>query len=237
MPSEFAPLGWKPRVTKQQIKEMEENYKKAWALLKDTTQEEAEEKSILDELFDEELESAFVVTKKIGVYIGRFQPLHKGHENVITQMKEDNDIVVALIGTGWEKSKNPFSFEIVEQFFSEYSDDNFIVQEIQDRESDKEWVENIFWILEQYLEKDADISVYWGDLENDSAIIALKNNMLWEYEEHIAYREIPREIFLIEVHGKELHVSGTKCREAMREWNTDFLKQVLSEHVYNLIIK
>jgi hypothetical protein len=29
MPSEFAPPGGKPRVTKKQIREMQENYKKA----------------------------------------------------------------------------------------------------------------------------------------------------------------------------------------------------------------
>ena len=237
MPSEFAPSGWKPRVTKQQIKEMEENYKKAWELLKDTTEEEAEEKAILDELFNEELENAFVVTQKIGIYIGRFQPLHIWHENVLTQMREDNDIVLVFIGTGWQIWDNPFPFEIVEQFFWEYRDENFIISQIQDTESNKEWVENIFSIYKKYGEKDADIFVYWGDIQNDSAILALKECLPDIYRENIAYREIPRDIFLHEVDGEEMNISGTKCREAMAKWDTDFLQQVLSENIYGIITK
>jgi len=216
---------------------MEENYKKAWELLRDTTQEEAQEKAILDELFDEELENVFVITKKIGIYIGRFQPLHKWHENIIEQMKEENDIVLVFIGTWWVEPENPFPYEMVEQFFSQYTDDTCIVQEVEDRESDREWSQSIFSALDTYWEKDADIFVYGGDIVNDSAIRSLKEYTLSEYEENIVYREIPRNTFLIHVDGKEMHISGTLCREAIAEWNIDFLKQALSENVYSLIIK
>jgi nicotinamide mononucleotide adenylyltransferase len=77
MPSEFAPPGGRPKVTKKQVQEMQENYQKAQALAEDTSEEEAKEKALVDELFEGELENAFMEDKKIGIYVGRFQPFHK----------------------------------------------------------------------------------------------------------------------------------------------------------------
>jgi len=65
MPSEFAPPGGKPRVTKKQIRELQENYQKASQMLEDTTAEEAQEKAILDELFDAEFDAAFHEAHKV----------------------------------------------------------------------------------------------------------------------------------------------------------------------------
>ena len=50
--------------------------------------------------------------KKVGVYIGRFQPFHNGHKAVLEQATKDNDLVVLLIGrsAGPPTFKNPWSY-------------------------------------------------------------------------------------------------------------------------------
>ena len=59
MPSEFAPPWSRPRVTKAQIRKMQEQYKKAQAQFKDLSEEEQAEKEAeldkLDDLLNEEL--------------------------------------------------------------------------------------------------------------------------------------------------------------------------------------
>lgn len=235
MPSEFAPWGSKPRVTKQQIKEMQENYKKASELLKDTSEEEASEKAILDELFDEELENAFVVTKKIWVYIGRFQPLHKWHENILKQMIEDNDIVLVFIWVWDQNLDNPFSYDEVYSFFSDYKSENFIVSALHDRESNENWVRSFIENLQDHTDRDCEITIYWWNLEKDYAITVLKKYLPMMYDGEVSYIEIPRYIFLLQVDNEEIALSATLCRSALERKDWNFLEQVLPEIVYNIL--
>lgn len=130
-------------MTQKQIREMQENYKKASELARDTSSEEAEEKAILDELFDEKFDEVFSQRQKVGLYIGRFQPLHLGHENILQQMMEENDLVLVGIGTGGDPRENPFSFEIVSSFFQNYLSDTFQVFEIGDRDDDLSWIQEL----------------------------------------------------------------------------------------------
>ena len=50
---------------------------------------------------------------KCGLYIGRFQPIHVGHESIIRRMLLECDHVIIAIGSAQESGtmKNPFTFE------------------------------------------------------------------------------------------------------------------------------
>ena len=50
---------------------------------------------------------------KLGVFIGRFSPLHLGHEKIIRQMLEEQEKVLILFGSSnlAQSTKNPFTFE------------------------------------------------------------------------------------------------------------------------------
>ena len=50
---------------------------------------------------------------KVGILIGRFQPLHKGHVNAIEFARNNSERLFVIVGSA-EKSnqeRNPFSFE------------------------------------------------------------------------------------------------------------------------------
>ena len=51
--------------------------------------------------------------EKIGLYIGRFQPFHRGHLSVVRNALEKCDRLVIAIGSAQESrtKRNPFSFE------------------------------------------------------------------------------------------------------------------------------
>ena len=50
---------------------------------------------------------------KVGLYIGRFQPFHKGHLSIVKRALEECETLVIAIGSAQESrtKKNPFSFE------------------------------------------------------------------------------------------------------------------------------
>ena len=50
--------------------------------------------------------------KKAGVYIGRFQPLHNGHMNIIKKGIDECDVFIVIIGSiDKTDDKNPFSYK------------------------------------------------------------------------------------------------------------------------------
>ena len=52
--------------------------------------------------------------KKIGLYVGRFQPFHRGHLNVVLEALNHCDKLIIAIGSAQESGtkKNPFTFEL-----------------------------------------------------------------------------------------------------------------------------
>ena len=50
---------------------------------------------------------------KVGLFIGRFQPFHKGHESIVRKMLEECEKVIIAIGSAQESGTvaNPFRYE------------------------------------------------------------------------------------------------------------------------------
>lgn len=84
---------------------------------------------------------------KLGLVIGRFQPLHNGHISLINKALEENDKVLVLIGSSNKLPdfKNPFSTEQRVEFLagSFGDEENIIVNSIKDYDSDDEWVQEV----------------------------------------------------------------------------------------------
>ncbi len=49
---------------------------------------------------------------KCGLYVGRFQPLHVGHTNIIDKMFDECEVVIIAVGSAQESGtqRNPFDF-------------------------------------------------------------------------------------------------------------------------------
>ena len=58
---------------------------------------------------------------KVGIYIGRFQPLHVGHLSIISHMCETYEHIIILVGSANLPSsrKNPFDFDIRKQWLNQ----------------------------------------------------------------------------------------------------------------------
>ncbi|MEA2004487.1 MAG: adenylyltransferase/cytidyltransferase family protein [archaeon] len=89
---------------------------------------------------------------KKALFIGRFQPLHKGHCHTIKEILEQESIghLYIVISSADKKGTddNPFHFEarkkMLEKMFSKNIDDGKIsVLGLEDYESDEEWISRL----------------------------------------------------------------------------------------------
>ncbi|MEM5843446.1 MAG: adenylyltransferase/cytidyltransferase family protein [Candidatus Aenigmatarchaeota archaeon] len=86
----------------------------------------------------------------VGLFVARFQPLHKGHERAIRKALKLYEKVIIVIGSA-DKSreeKNPFTTEerklMLEAVFSkEINDGKIEILAIEDKTSDEEWANEL----------------------------------------------------------------------------------------------
>ena len=94
---------------------------------------------------------------KVGILVGRFQPLHKGHVEAIEFAKNNSDKLYIIIGSA-EKSnqkRNPFSFEerkrMIELAINEKElQDNISIVPINDANNHMEWIASIKNTIGEY---------------------------------------------------------------------------------------
>lgn len=89
-----------------------------------------------------------------GLYIGRFQPLHIGHESIIRTMLDECQRVIIAIGSSQESGtkRNPFTFEqredlITNVFYRERLTGQLKIMPLEDRENpsnDASWGDYVF---------------------------------------------------------------------------------------------
>ena len=90
---------------------------------------------------------------EVGLYIGRFQPFHKGHKSIVEAALKQCDKLIIGIGSSQEirTKRNPFSYEereqmILRSFFAEELYSRIIIIPIPDRteySDDASWGANM----------------------------------------------------------------------------------------------
>lgn len=121
-------------------------------------------------------------------FIGRFEPPHIGHHEVINHALSLADTVLILIGSaGKPRSiKNPWTYaeraQMLRQSFSHISDDRLIIQPLYDQTyNDQQWVANVQSIVGQ-LSTNRKIGIIGHS--KDSSSYYLKMFPQWDLIEH-----------------------------------------------------
>ena len=94
---------------------------------------------------------------KVGILIGRFQPLHKGHVNAIEYARNNSERLFVIVGSA-EKSnqeRNPFSFEERKRMIGlalkgKKLQDNISIVPINDARNHTEWIKSIKNTIGEY---------------------------------------------------------------------------------------
>lgn len=145
---------------------------------------------------------------RCGLYIGRFQPIHIGHESIIRKMLKECNIVIVAIGSAQEHNtpRNPFNFYerkdlITNIFYREVISGQLIIIPLKDRENpsnDASWGDYVFDKVKWFTNEKPDV-VYEGE-ETE------RNN--WYDNLGVKVVKVPR---------TNIPVSATELREALED--------------------
>lgn len=103
------------------------------------------------------LPNCTTTSKQIALYIGRFQPLHKGHHATIqAALSEFNELII-LIGSSQESRtcKNPWSYierkRMIEQTLTHAQKARVHILKLPDFPTDRKWVKYTYRITNLFL--------------------------------------------------------------------------------------
>ena len=95
------------------------------------------------------------MSKKIGVFLSRMQPLHLGHIGMINKALSENDKVIILIGSTNKENtiRNPLGLnlrreilkETLEQEYGENHEEILILKELPDWSTETDVESNLEW--------------------------------------------------------------------------------------------
>ena len=161
---------------------------------------------------------------KIWVIIWRLTPPHIWHVSLIKKsIEQNNKTIVILWSSNIKDEYNPFSFEERKNFLKVIFSENIEIEKSNDYETDKDWYEEIEAILQNY--NPEKITFYWWDLENDSAIKAIKK--FWDSK---------KQNFIEEKRSK-INISATKIRRYLKEKKFEEVKKWIPNEIYEKVIK
>jgi len=104
--------------------------------------------------------------QKIGVFIGRFQPFHLGHQSVVYEIIADGLKPVIVIGSANapKSSRNPYSVAERRQMIEESFGHEFItILELNDYQEDADWIHK----LKENLPENTGVTVYFHRKPSD----------------------------------------------------------------------
>lgn len=145
---------------------------------------------------------------KCGLYIGRFQPIHIGHESIIRQMLNECEQVIIAVGSAQESGteRNPFNFYqradlITNVFYQHIIAGRMSIIPLKDREkpsNDASWGDYVFDIVKSLTAKVPDV-IYEGEEDERST---------WYDNLDVEIVRVPR---------NKIRVSATELREALAD--------------------
>lgn len=144
---------------------------------------------------------------KCGLYVGRFQPLHIGHTNIIDKMFDECEVVIIAVGSAQEggTQRNPFDFATrskwIVETFSTRRNHIFHVVPIPDREhpsNDASWGDYLLDKVWSVTGETPDV-IYEGEEEERAH---------WYDNLDVSIVKVPRAI---------LPISGTMLRVAIAD--------------------
>lgn len=167
---------------------------------------------------------------KVGLFVGRMNPPHIGHTNIIRQAMKENDRVIVLLWNSWVVDENnPFTFDQRKFLLQKLFWDKIEIYDLLDVSTDLQWVGNIKKFLPQ---KMTQLIIYGGDFKNDSAILAIKKyQYLFELRE-VSYKEIYRYNSYITYNNTKIPLSATEFRKVLQAWNIELIKNFCEWEIY-----
>lgn len=153
-----------------------------------------------------------------GLYIGRFEHFHNGHEYVVSKALDLSKKLLILISDSDTKADkdNPFSIELREKIIKEIYGDKVIIGRLKKSSNDINYREYAVNVAREYIGKNPDYIIYGSDLTKNTWY---NTNKLKNIEEIV----VPRE---------DVDISATKVRELIIKDEKEKWKKHVNKKIY-----
>lgn len=166
---------------------------------------------------------------KCGLYIGRFQPVHRGHWSIISRMMRECDTVILAIGSPQQHGtkKNPFSYALRARMLDEvvmqsgYKYENAYIIPVEDREhpsNDASWGNYLLDRVRIYTGLIPDVIYEGEEVERRT----------WYDNLDISVERIPRNV---------IPVSGTDIRQYLIDGNLTMFNLSVPYPILSMFMK
>jgi len=163
------------------------------------------------------------------VFIGRFQPFHKGHLEAVKWILKDYGRVIIVIGSVKESltDKNPFTFyereEMIEKTFLKSGIKNYEIFGVPDMPNDAEWAKKVLEIVK---------------FDKNEAVLFSENEWTRKSFEEIGVKILNHPFFFDELHAMEIRKKineGGDWKNLVPKEVFDYLKAIKVEDRFNFI--
>lgn len=108
---------------------------------------------------------------KLSVVIGRFQPLHEGHVDLITRAKEEGEHVLVLVGSANQLPdfKNPLSYkERLELLVTVVGNEGITYRPLPDQDSDEQWESDVIGHVLSLEEDPTEVMIFCNSKDEET---------------------------------------------------------------------
>ena len=163
---------------------------------------------------------------KIGIYLGRFQPLHINHEKIIKQMINDfgYDNSILIIGSAHTNDeRNPYSLDDRIKMIKNSFPDIKNIFYLDDNPDDSKWLSNFIKLVKSFNEtlRCRDVTIYAGNKED-----------VW----FLDLSEESSSFNIRQFNRTENDLSATKIRKALKDKDFEYVKRHINILNRSLII-
>jgi len=159
--------------------------------------------------------------KEYGVFIGRCQPFHLGHQAILNEIMLDGKKPIIILGSSDKKDeRNPLSFKERKYLINKvYNDNEVIIIEQPDNEDWDTWVEEIIETLSSISEID-NVTLYHHNKECDNCSFEFNGKKYVNEHYTKVFEGILRSkpIEFIYVDGFEIDSNGRDIRKNLEKY-------------------
>lgn len=171
------------------------------------------------------------MNKQFGIFIGRFQSFHKGHQSVIDQIIADGKTPIIFVGSSQEfgTTKNPYHVQdrmkMIQLVYP-----NIKVYAIQDKHCWDEWHKQLIDSIKLVVTSDlSDVTIYCHDKEED-------RHKHFTFRGKDYYNEFYSKMYEIDgMNVKELVISDIPVRAKLIREDLESNKHFLDPKVYQYL--